>query len=449
MEIFDVYIDSKKGYTLRKDGESKDKKGYLFFTIVPFYYYNGMKKLKFGIRDKNGELIENENLLSIGYDRKEECYYIKLSEPHQNLNIIKPRFNDELDYLKIISQLNLKRYEYKFDYIFSVVQSKYYNDLIDIIMELGINEFTIILIRILNQRNITDYQIADYLENKYKGNENYSKFVPKIIFELNQKKNNERIEKSGKNLEKINKKENLLCDSVIFVNETSEEDCKNIITDTIKNLNLKNEKLPKINKEYCIKKIEKYNKSKEGKKKPLSVVLTVKTIDKIKLISLGILSNISIIIQGFTSAGKSFISTISSIIIKEHYPISTALSENTTVEDLLGRFILKREGSSIISFVPGILLTAFIQGKILILDECDLAKPEVLSCILRSINENEIIVNNNVYRKMKGYNVILTMNGEIEGFTEGQRNILTSNILSKFVIVQFAKMDSAECEKIF
>ena len=92
-------------------------------------------------------------------------------------------------------------------------------------------------------------------------------------------------------------------------------------------------------------------------------MLTDKTIDKIKLISLGILSNISIIIQGFTSAGKSFISTISSIIIKEHYPISTALSEITTVEDLLGRFILKREGSSIISFVPGILLTAFIQGK--------------------------------------------------------------------------------------
>ena len=50
---------------------------------------------------------------------------------------------------------------------------------------------------------------------------------------------------------------------------------------------------------------------------------------------------------------------------------------------------------------------------------------------------------------MKGYNVILTMNGEIEGFTEGQRNILTSNILSKFVIIQFDKMDSLECETIF
>ena len=32
MEIFDVYIDSKKGYTLRKDGESKDKKGYFYFS---------------------------------------------------------------------------------------------------------------------------------------------------------------------------------------------------------------------------------------------------------------------------------------------------------------------------------------------------------------------------------------------------------------------------------
>ena len=36
-------------------------------------------------------------------------------------------------------------------------------------------------------------------------------------------------------------------------------------------------------------------------------------------------------------------------------------------------------------------------------------------------------------KRMDGYNVILTMNGEAKGFEGQQRNILTSDILSKFI----------------
>ena len=92
---------------------------------------------------------------------------------------------------------------------------------------------------------------------------------------------------------------------------------------------------------------------------------------------------------------------------------------------------------------------AYTEGKILILDECDLAKPEILSCILGSISKNELIVNNKIFRKMDGYNVILTMNGEVKGFNEKQRNILTSNILSKFIIIHFDEMEKEECQEIF
>ncbi len=56
-------------------------------------------------------------------------------------------------------------------------------------MELGINDFTILLIKILNQRDIQDYQIAEYLEKIYKNNENYSNIAPEIIFELKQSNN--------------------------------------------------------------------------------------------------------------------------------------------------------------------------------------------------------------------------------------------------------------------
>jgi hypothetical protein len=43
------------------------------------------------------------------------------------------------------------------------------------------------------------------------------------------------------------------------------------------------------------------------------------------------------------------------------------------------------------------------------------------------LSKDELIVNNRIFRKTEGYNVILTMNGEMEGFNEKQRNILTSN----------------------
>ena len=100
-------------------------------------------------------------------------------------------------------------------------------------------------------------------------------------------------------------------------------------------------------------------------------------------------------------------------------------------------------------FVPGILLNAYSNGNILILDECDLAKPEILSSILINLSKNEIIEKKNIFYKMEGYNVILTMNGGAKGFESNQRNVLTSNILSKFVTLSFDEMELEECEIIF
>ena len=47
------------------------------------------------------------------------------------------------------------------------------------------------------------------------------------------------------------------------------------------------------------------------------------------------------------------------------------LSEHTTVENLLGRDLI--DENNIISFNKGIVLDAYTKGKIVILDESDLA----------------------------------------------------------------------------
>ena len=168
---------------------------------------------------------------------------------------------------------------------------------------------------------------------------------------------------------------------------------------------------------------------------------------KIYKLELAITSNIPIIIQGFTSAGKSYLSKFALNLNKRKYD-TVVLSEYTTQEDLLGRDSIDNKNNSI-NFSPGILLNAYIEGKTVILDECDLAKPEILSCIIGTITKDELIIRKKTYWKNENYNVILTMNGESKGFNEKQRNILTSNILSKFIIIYFEEIDKKESEEIF
>ena len=62
------------------------------------------------------------------------------------------------------------------------------------------------------------------------------------------------------------------------------------------------------------------------------------------------------------------------------------------------------------------------------------------------MSKNELIIFNQTFRKMDGYNVILTMIGEVKGFNAKQRNILTSIILSKFIVIPFDGMEEGECQ---
>jgi len=438
--------------------EYNNDDGTKYFSVVPFYIYDKMKSLFFGVRDclgLNREVILLEPKSSIKINNN-NGYKICLTNirPDKNIKVYKPLFKNELEYLKNISLINPKNYEFSYQYLSELTYSIPNSGLVDIILKTGFNSFTEVIINILKSRNHSLSDISNYIENNYNITSNEYKNAPKLMHKLilETKIVLESHENEKEQQIIIGRKRNeFLCDSE-FLNSSNNNinEKEDLISDTIEKMNKGNIKyLNYINKEFCKKRIEEYNNSPEGQKKRLNVILTEETINKIRKISIGILSNIPMIIQGFTSAGKSFISVVSSVIHRGQYPISTALSENTTVEDLLGRFILQKKESSIMTFVPGILLTAFTEGRILILDECDLAKPEVLSCILRSISKEEITVNNKIYKKMKGYNVILTMNGEAEGFTKSQRNELTPNILSQFVIIKFDKMSKEECENIF
>ena len=448
---------SKPGYKVIKYENSK------YYIVFPFYKAK-RGKILFGIREietnklmNNLDIKENDYLKYNNGEKRFELEIIKENSEFMIFNIYNvPKEINKISYLKFVHKLNLK----DDDNIFSLscikefTKTLKYNEIIDLIMEVGINQLSEKLIIILKERNCEIYQISDYLEKnkntKFKDKE-YKILAPNIIYNFVHL-NDENEEKLKILEENFQSERNCLlcCDKNIPISLYSENYQKDLIDKTSKNLgNLSIEENTKLQemKEKIKKKLSDYNQNQKlNNSKEIACILTDTTVKKISQLESGIQANIPMIIQGFTSAGKSFLSNVASKINNREC-LSTALSEHTTTEDFLGRDIIKDDSS--ITFVPGILLLAYTEGKTLILDECDLAKPEILSCILGSISKNEFIVNNKVFRKMEGYNVILTMNGEVKGFNEKQRNILTSNILSKFIIIHFDEMEKEECQEIF
>ena len=362
---------------------------------------------------------------------------------------------NKVNYLKFLNKLNLTNYTFSMNCVKEVTSSLKYYEIIDLIMEIGINNLSELLMKIIIDRKYDIVQISRYLENnkntKFKNK--FDELAPRVIF-LFKSINIEREDKEDnneKNLEENNsgKRTSLLClDNNIPINLYPDNYQQDLIEKTIKNLGKSTlEDNLQIKRKEISDKLSDYNKNQRSNGlKEITCILTDTTLKKIIKLEFGILSNIPMIIQGFTSAGKSFLSSVTSKINKRDC-LSTALSEHTTIEDLLGRDVIKSDSS--IKFIPGILLLAYKEGKTLILDECDLAQPEILSCILGSMTKNELIISNQTFRKMEGYNVILTMNGEVKGFNEKQRNILTSNIVSKFIPISFEEMDKEECQEIF
>ena len=458
IEIFDIYGPSKPGYKFVNIEDNK------YYVVFPFYKYINLKKIIFGIRDsKNEELINNTEISGekhLTYNRKDKQWELLILSKKEDYEMMFNIYNvpkeiNKVHYLKFLNKINLKNYSFTFDCVREVVSILKYDEILDMIMEIGINTLSEMLIKIIIERKIDIVHIASHLEKnkntKYKDYE-YEEIAPNIIYLFHS--NNINIDDKGKkNLEENNsdKRTCLLClDNCIPMTLNPENYQEDLIKNTSTNLgklSLEETKTLQMKREAITKKLSDYNQNQKSHGlKEITCILTDTTVKKLSQLEYGIMANIPMIIQGFTSAGKSFLSAVSSKINNREC-LSTALSEHTTIEDLLGRDVITNDSS--IKFIPGILLLAYKDGKTLILDECDLAKPEILSCILGSMTKNELIICNQTFRKMDGYNVILTMNGEVKGFNEKQRNILTSNILSKFNLIPFDEMDKEECQEIF
>ncbi|KAA6398498.1 MAG: putative dynein heavy chain [Streblomastix strix] len=171
--------------------------------------------------------------------------------------------------------------------------------------------------------------------------------------------------------------------------------------------------------------------------------------ERLDLVTYALRSTVPLLIQGPTSASKSLTAQIASVGLYNEFPLIYALSEQTEVGDLLGRKMLRRKGTSMLSYVPGVLAEAYGKGRVLLLDEFDLCPPKVLSSILSSLDGNTIEIEGKQIVRHQNFRVIATLNGETDGFTSQQRNILPSEILARFHTISFPEMNREECNEIF
>ena len=267
IEIFDIYAPSKKGYKVICHENIN------YFIVFPFYKTN-REKIFFGIRDiKTKSFIDNKDIMEndfLKYNESKNRYELEIIKTELMMfNIYNvPVERNNVTYLKYINKMNLEDYQFSLSNVKEVTKSLKYYEILDIIMEIGINPLSDFMIKILNDRKIDLYQISEYLEknkeNKFK-EVNYEEITPYIILNLgieNELKDDILIQIPEENMRR--KRDCLLCcDKNIPTSLYSDNYQKDLIPNTIKylgDLSIKENKLKEM-KEKINHKILKYNQT--------------------------------------------------------------------------------------------------------------------------------------------------------------------------------------------
>ena len=180
---------------------------------------------------------------------------------------------------------------------------------------------------------------------------------------------------------------------------------------------------------------------------------TKEAIERIQRINFFFESKIPVVLEGDTGTSKTkSIEVLCNILGKNDKLIRLNLSSETSIEDLMGRLISNKENWSGFSFVEGPFIDAYINGKILLLDEVNLVQKSIIQCIQSSLDSDEICVEipgrkkKNQYYRNKDFMIICTQNPNSGGFASKREDL--SEFLQRFQIVNFNKFTENELKEI-
>ena len=139
--------------------------------------------------------------------------------------------------------------------------------------------------------------------------------------------------------------------------------------------------------------------------------------------------------------------------MKKKFPIKFNLSSETRIPNLLGKYVGSKSSFGGMKMKDGPFIDAYKNGRILILDESNLASKTVLQCIGEAIDNNFLSIDisgrplkNKIYKK-KGFSIIATQNPNT-GFYSQKRQNLGKEFLSRFQIIYFPSFTEFELKQI-
>ena len=194
------------------------------------------------------------------------------------------------------------------------------------------------------------------------------------------------------------------------------------------------------------------NKKKEFFKKQ-GFILTEKSMERMALLIHYLLNGIPVLFEGNTGTSKTRTTLTACNYIKKFIRkndenkmelIRYNLSAETKIDDIIAKYISDQKSFVGLIVKNGPFVDAYVNGKIILFDEINLAPVNVLQCIQQSLDNNFLSVETNgkcllKYEKHPNFALVATQNPNKGAFI-GKRQELGTEFLSRFQKIYFPEI---------
>ena len=169
--------------------------------------------------------------------------------------------------------------------------------------------------------------------------------------------------------------------------------------------------------------------------------------ERLNKIELYIKNDIPLILEGPTGTSKTI--SVEKLFEKEKKTlIRINLSQETTIDDLLGKVVNDPKSWGSFSFQKGDYTKAFEKGYGILFDEINLCSENVLQCIEDSLDRGCIYLNSpgvesQMIKKHSNFRIIATQNPNKDNF-QSKRTKLSKKFLSRFITIEFPQLNDNE-----
>ena len=205
-------------------------------------------------------------------------------------------------------------------------------------------------------------------------------------------------------------------------------------------------------------------KSDEKKKKffkKQGFILTEKSMERMALLIHYILNGVPVLFEGNTGTSKTRTTLTACNYIKkfiqkkgdnERELIRYNLSAETKIDDIIAKYVSDQDSFIGLIVQNGPFVDAYVNGKIILFDEINLAPANVLQCIQQSLDNGFLSVETNgrcllKFNKNPNFALVATQNPN-KGAFAGKRQELGPEFLSRFQKIYFPDILKEEMHQI-